>query len=71
MGAKNFKSVIACIKSKETAFIVIAQNYQKRIQSFFYRSTVSEDTLYERNINNKINGFLLYNENTKTSILRK
>lgn len=38
-GAKNVKSVIACIKSKETAFIVIAQNYQKRIQSFFYRST--------------------------------
>ena len=31
----------------------------------------TEDTPYEHNINNKINGFWLYNENTKTPISRK
>ena len=60
------------VKSKKTVCIVIAQNYQKHIQSFFCRPTEClEDTPYEHNINNNINGFWLYIENTKTSFWRK
>ena len=69
-GANNFKSVNG--QKQENCMYHNCSELSKTYTKLFCRPTESlEDTPYEHNINNNINGFWWYIENTKTSILRR